>query len=214
MLYYLALARKYVPSISLEVRCNWRHAKEAYSDGAFRLGHLFLLAFSIWITTGTLLAVSYEKIHALSGQCESGNKNACGELSKIAERKDKKASGYAKQSLAEIQTRAGDAFVTAARNGDAAKVTALLKDNSALAFSAKSGSRVTALHAAASGCHSDVVELLLASNADVNATTSEGRTPLHLAAGMRRDWIADYIKSCYYVNTVTRRLTTDNRVVE
>ena len=73
------------------------------------------------------------------------------------------------------------AFQTAARQGDLEKVKALLRDNPDLVFS-KDNYGQTPLHYAAATAHKDVVELLLASKAEVNAMANDGDTPLHLAA--------------------------------
>ena len=77
---------------------------------------------------------------------------------------------------------AQDAGLTgAARQGDAATVQSLL-DGGANPNSAQ-GDGMTALHWAATGGHADVVEALLASGAEVGATTRIGAyTPLHLAS--------------------------------
>jgi ankyrin repeat protein len=69
----------------------------------------------------------------------------------------------------------------AARNGDLAKVQALLKENPALVFS-KDDRGATPLHYAAAHGYKEVVELLLANNADVNAKTELGYTALYWAA--------------------------------
>jgi ankyrin repeat protein len=69
----------------------------------------------------------------------------------------------------------------AIREGDLEKVKALLKGNSHLVFS-KDDLGVTPLHTAAFWGHKDVVELLLANKAEVNATDKHGQTPLHKAA--------------------------------
>ena len=70
----------------------------------------------------------------------------------------------------------------AARNGDLAKVKALLSDNPDLVFSKESNSGLTPLTCAASRGRKDVVKLLLANKADVNAKADDGATPLCLAA--------------------------------
>jgi ankyrin repeat protein len=62
-----------------------------------------------------------------------------------------------------------------------AKVKALLKDNPNLSFS-KNTNGLTALHWGALRGHKDVVELLLANKADVNAKDAHGKTPLFFAA--------------------------------
>ena len=69
----------------------------------------------------------------------------------------------------------------AARDGDLAKVRALLKDHPDL-VSSKGGNGETPLHVAAAKGFDDVAQLLLAQKANVNAQDNEGRTPLHLAA--------------------------------
>jgi hypothetical protein len=70
----------------------------------------------------------------------------------------------------------------AAKSGDLAKVQALLKENPKVVFS-KDALGYTPLHMAAWKARNDVVELLLANKAEVNARDS-GVTPLHLAAAM------------------------------
>ena len=70
----------------------------------------------------------------------------------------------------------------AARDGDMAKVKALLKENPDLVLSKDNIDGGTPLHMAASGGHKDVVELLLANKAEVNAKSyNNGGTPLHWA---------------------------------
>ena len=49
----------------------------------------------------------------------------------------------------------------------------------------KSGS--TPLHDAAQGAHKEIVELLIANGADVNAKDEDGLTPLDLAVRRHRD---------------------------
>ena len=71
----------------------------------------------------------------------------------------------------------------AARDGNLEKVKALIKNNPDLVFSKDDKyNGQTPLHAAASHDHNDVVELLLANKAEVNATNNDGDTPLHAAA--------------------------------
>ena len=69
----------------------------------------------------------------------------------------------------------------AAYDGDLDKVKALLKDNPDLVFS-KDELGLTPLHTAAAGGHKEMVELLLAKKADINARNKNGMTPLHYAA--------------------------------
>jgi len=68
----------------------------------------------------------------------------------------------------------GDEIHDAAKNGDLAKVQALLKQNPGLVFS-KDHNGWTPLHHAAEGGHKNVAELLLAKEADVNAKNEWGR---------------------------------------
>jgi ankyrin repeat protein len=74
-----------------------------------------------------------------------------------------------------------DEIHDAARDGDLAKVQALLEHHPDLVFSKDNDGR-TPLHAAAMTGHKDVAELLLAKGADVNARDNHGGTPLHAAA--------------------------------
>jgi ankyrin repeat protein len=76
--------------------------------------------------------------------------------------------------------------------GDLARVRLLLKSNPDLAFS-KNNHADTPLHFAAFNGHKDVAELLLASNADVNATDKDGWTPLHFAADKGHKDIAELL---------------------
>jgi hypothetical protein len=78
-------------------------------------------------------------------------------------------------------SRLTDQIHDAARDGDLAKVQALLKGNPELVFG-KGTHGGTRLHWAALKGHADVAELLLANHADVNARANSARTPLYLAA--------------------------------
>jgi ankyrin repeat protein len=69
----------------------------------------------------------------------------------------------------------------AAKDGDLAKVQALLEENPELVSSIDSSGH-TPLHWAAFRGHKDVAELLLAHGADVNAKANDLHTPLHAAA--------------------------------
>jgi len=68
----------------------------------------------------------------------------------------------------------------AAKSGDLEQVKALLKADPNLVF-IQDNSGWTALHFGARNGHKDVVELLLANKADVNAKTKIGMTPLQVA---------------------------------
>jgi hypothetical protein len=70
----------------------------------------------------------------------------------------------------------------AAREGDVAKVKSLLKLHPDLVSSEDEKYGQTPLHIAAFNDRKEVVELLLADKADVNAKANNGSTPLHLAA--------------------------------
>jgi ankyrin repeat protein len=81
----------------------------------------------------------------------------------------------------------------------AEKVMALLKDNPNLVFSKDHGGR-TPLHAAARLGHRDVVKLLLANKAEVNAKADlngkadAGETPLHNAVRMKHKDVAELLR--------------------
>ena len=74
-------------------------------------------------------------------------------------------------------------FAAIYHNNDLEQVKALLKDNPALIHSKASNcNKETPLHLAARRRCGDIVQFLLANKANVEARSSEGRTPLHLAA--------------------------------
>jgi uncharacterized protein len=68
----------------------------------------------------------------------------------------------------------------AAKAGDLAKVKTLLEDYPMM-VSLKDKNGYTPLHLAALNGHKDVVELLLAKGADIDARNKEGKTPLQRA---------------------------------
>lgn len=69
----------------------------------------------------------------------------------------------------------------------------ILKEDPDLVFS-KDSNGWTPLHFAAFNGHKDVVELLLASRADVNAKDNEGYTPLHWAAERGREDVVEFLR--------------------
>jgi ankyrin repeat protein len=69
----------------------------------------------------------------------------------------------------------------AAKQGDLAKVEALLKENPNLA-NVKDDEGFTPLHLASFAGKREVVEFLLTRKADINARANDGQTPLHEAA--------------------------------
>lgn len=82
----------------------------------------------------------------------------------------------------------------AAKNGDLEKIKALLKDNPDLVSSKDTNNiGATPLYVAATFGHKDVMELLLANKADVNAGADHGVTPLHLAAMMNHLDVAELL---------------------
>jgi ankyrin repeat protein len=70
---------------------------------------------------------------------------------------------------------------SAVRAGDLPKIQAMLKEKPSLVNSKNSGGATPLLLAASTG-HREVVELLLASKADINGRDFDGVTPLHRAA--------------------------------
>src|SRR5580704_5644017 len=78
----------------------------------------------------------------------------------------------------------------AAESGNLEKVKALIKENPSSASSKEDTWGKTPLHYAAMRGHKDVVELLLANGADVNAEDNFGETPLHCAADGNKDLVA------------------------
>jgi TonB family protein len=92
-----------------------------------------------------------------------------------------------KQSMAE-----SDEIHDAVMRGGLAKVKALLNENTNLVAN-KDFEGATPLHRAASAGHKDVVELLLAHRADVNAIDNNGVTPLHYAASAGHKDVAELL---------------------
>lgn len=76
--------------------------------------------------------------------------------------------------------------------GEIGKVNALLAENPGLASKVDSDGN-TPLHGAARNDHKDVVKVLLAHGAEVNAKDNEGATPLHLAAGRGNKDVAELL---------------------
>ena len=56
-------------------------------------------------------------------------------------------------------------------------------------------SGVTPLHLAAKYGHKEIVEILIANGADINAKDDDGETPLHKAAWERHEEIAKFLIS-------------------
>jgi hypothetical protein len=83
----------------------------------------------------------------------------------------------------------------AARDGDAKKVEALLKEQPSLVSSKDEQSGQTPLHIAAFNDRIDVAKLLLANNADINAKAKNGSTPLHLAAAKGNKDMVEFLLS-------------------
>ncbi len=101
----------------------------------------------------------------------------------------------AKETLAQVNPRiqsSGGEIHQAAQDGDLEKVKALLKDHPDLVFTKDNNGR-TALDFASYYGHNDVVELLLANKAEIDARDNNGRTPLHYAAATGHNDTADIL---------------------
>lgn len=97
----------------------------------------------------------------------------------------------------------GDIF-DAVKRGDVEEVRSYLKNNPDLVFT-NGGHGMTPLHLAVASGHLEVMELLLASNANVDATDKFGKTPLDDAAFYGRKDVAEMlIRSNANVNTRER----------
>ncbi|MGP8200312.1 MAG: ankyrin repeat domain-containing protein [Limisphaerales bacterium] len=94
-----------------------------------------------------------------------------------------------------------------ARDGDLERIRTLLKDNPGLVFS-KDNDGWTPLHFAAANGHMEVVELLLANKAEVNAEASNGWTPLRLATLRGHKDIAELLRKYGSQDTVTTVATS------
>ena len=82
---------------------------------------------------------------------------------------------------------------SAAAKGDLQKVKALLKDNPELIVSADRGGQ-TPLHSAAFRGQKNVVKLLLAYKANVNAKNNDGKTPLYYAVKEGNQHVAELLR--------------------
>ena len=80
----------------------------------------------------------------------------------------------------------------AVRNGELEKVKGLLKDHPDVVLTEDEGG-TTPLHWAAKKGDKDLVELLLANKADVNARTNAGDTPLHCAASNGHKDVVEFL---------------------
>lgn len=86
----------------------------------------------------------------------------------------------------------GSEIHDAAKNGELARVKALLKENPEL-VSSKDEFGWTPLHLAAANGHKGVAEFLLANKADVNGKSNDGDTPLHAAARSGQKDLAEFL---------------------
>lgn len=84
-------------------------------------------------------------------------------------------------------------FLMAIKEGDLEKITTLLKHNPDLVL-CKDDNSLTALHYATHTGRMDIVKLLLANKADVNAKAVNGGTPLHVALGMGHKDVAELLR--------------------
>lgn len=84
-------------------------------------------------------------------------------------------------------------FRNAAYDGDLELAKALLKDHPGLVFS-RDDDGETPLHYAAKKAHKEVVELLLANNAEVNAKSNSGKTPLRCAADKGHENVVKFLR--------------------
>ena len=85
-----------------------------------------------------------------------------------------------------------DSFHRKARDGDLEEVKSLIRENQNVILR-RDRWGATALHHAAAKGSKDVVELLLATGADVNATSNDGSTPLHDAAARGHKDVAELL---------------------
>jgi ankyrin repeat protein len=97
-----------------------------------------------------------------------------------------------KKDVAEMLRQCGVSIHDAAKDGDLARVQALLNLDPSL-VSSRDDRGNSPLHWAAFGGHKDIAELLLANKADVNAKDNNGVTPLHDAAGTGRTDVAELL---------------------
>ncbi len=83
---------------------------------------------------------------------------------------------------------AGDALVAAANKGDEGKVKKMLKATPYL-LNYRNNNDDTPLHAAASGGHKEVAELLVAKGANTTIANDQGKTAMDVAYGKANGWL-------------------------
>ena len=83
----------------------------------------------------------------------------------------------------------------AARNGDLARLRALLEQTPVLVDDKSKGDQSTPLHEAVRAGNFEAVRVLIAAKADLDAKTSQGLTPLKLAKGLCRTNIASLLEA-------------------
>ncbi|MCG8339713.1 MAG: ankyrin repeat domain-containing protein [Cytophagales bacterium] len=122
----------------------------------------------------------------------------------------KKREVYHAAKCLEISTRDKEwHFIDASKNGDVEKVRKAINRKEIDVNETKDGYGKTALHWAAENGHGEVVELLLDSGAQVEATDKEGQTPLHLAVEEKKEEIVRMIVEKGREEELTRAIHPD-----